>query len=340
MSAAAVCSAAAVSLHAEFDSLGFGPATWAAVAAQGDTRTVFQDWYWQRAWWRSFGRGELVILVGRDGDRVAAIAPLFIDGGMAYLVGSGGSDYLDFIGDLSPPGLLDAMLRRLLQAHPELAGIVLYLVPDASRTGALVQQAAARLGLACFDQGPLPAPAMSMPDEASALRAANKASLLRHARKLGQAGGFCVLNLRSTAQILPWLDRFFEQHVRRWRDTGVPSLFNDPAQRAFYRALAESADRCGWLRLMVVLSRGEPVAFHFGMAHGGRFLWYKPSFDIRLARQSPGEVLLRQLILAAREEGASCFDFGLGDEAFKRRFADQWPLVRTWGLYPCGSGAA
>ena len=62
-------------------------------------------------------------------------------------------------------------------------------------------------------------------------------------------------------------------------------------------------------------------------------MWYKPSFAIDLARHSPGEALLRQLLLAAIEEKACAFDFGLGEEAFKSRFATGIRYVRNWGLY-------
>ena len=51
------------------------------------------------------------------------------------------------------------------------------------------------------------------------------------------------------------------------------------------------------------------------------------------ARHSPGEVLLRQLLIAAMAENAEVFDFGLGDEAFKSRFATHVCRVRNWGLY-------
>jgi CelD/BcsL family acetyltransferase involved in cellulose biosynthesis len=68
------------------------------------------------------------------------------------------------------------------------------------------------------------------------------------------------------------------------------------------------------------------------MSFAGSFLWYKPSFQISLARRSPGEVLLRQLLLTAYAEGAATFDFGIGDEPFKYRFASTVPHVRTWTL--------
>jgi hypothetical protein len=52
---------------------------------------------------------------------------------------------------------------------------------------------------------------------------------------------------------------------------------------------------------------------------------------------TPGEVLLRQLIRAAVEEGADVFDFGIGDEAYKYRFATGQEQLITWGIYPMSS---
>ena len=66
-------------------------------------------------------------------------------------------------------------------------------------------------------------------------------------------------------------------------------------------------------------------------------MWYKPAFAIELARHSPGEVLLRQLLLRVIEESAHTFDFGLGDETFKRRFANHTQTVRDFGLYPANA---
>ena len=46
---------------------------------------------------------------------------------------------------------------------------------------------------------------------------------------------------------------------------------------------------------------------------------------------------MRQLLLAAAAEGTHTFDFGLGDEAFKSRFATRVDVVRNWGLYEPGA---
>ena len=337
MTAAADCSRWQVGVDYHFAvASAEGDARWRALAACGDTNTVFQQPYWQRTWWEVHGRGELaVVSVVDDDGRVVAVAPLFIDGAMAFLVGSGGSDYLDFIGDAARPGVVEAIVGAVFSRFPGLLGLRLYHVPDASRTGARLQQAAGALGLACHDEGDLAAPALALGADGDAGRqAAARTSLRRHERACAAAGTLTVEHLRGAEQIVPRLDAFFDQHRRRWRDTAFPSLFDDAAQRHFYRRLAEGADADFGLRFTVVAVDGRPWACHYGFTFGGSYLWYKPSFEIEFARHSPGEVLLRQLLLAAVDEQAQVFDFGLGDEAFKHRFADRCPRVRNWGVYP------
>ena len=64
------------------------------------------------------------------------------------------------------------------------------------------------------------------------------------------------------------------------------------------------------------------IAFHFGFLYNKKFLWYKPSFDVRLAKHSPGEVLLKELLEYAYARGCEEFDFSIGEEPFKKRFAN------------------
>jgi CelD/BcsL family acetyltransferase involved in cellulose biosynthesis len=313
---------------------------WDTLSARGDTDTVFLTRQWQAAWWEVFGRGQLLLLAAERDGHTTALAPLFSEEGMVFFVGSGGSDYLDFIGDIGEPTALEALLAAARDATPGFVGFRFYHVPDASRTGARLQAAARRLGLVCYDEGDLLAPALDLArDPAAGLAAAGKKSLLRHERALARSGCLEVRHLREPDAVRPHLPAFFEQHVARWAATPYPSLFLDPLRRRFYERLVDRAAEGGWLRFTSVTWNDRPIAFHFGSCYRGSYLWYKPSFDIALARSSPGEVLLRQLLLAAIDEGAHTFDFGLGDEPFKRRFATHSPRVRTWGLYPpevCG----
>ena len=60
---------------------------------------------WLLPWWRNFGSNDLTVIVSREGDRIDAIAPLYIlrddesDESLGMFLGTGISDYLDVIGD-------------------------------------------------------------------------------------------------------------------------------------------------------------------------------------------------------------------------------------------------
>ena len=322
-------------IASSFDDPSVAPAQWADCLRRGGTDTIFLTWEWQRTWWSVFGRGDLTIAVAEQDGAPVAIAPLFCDGDMLFFVGSGGSDYLDFVGDTSDVAVLSALLESARDTVENFVGFRFYHVPDASPTAKRLVAAAELLGLQMFDEGQLPAPRLSIrTDPDAANRATQKQSLLRHERYFSMHGTLSVTHTSRAEEIAPALDAFFQQHIDRWSGTQSPSLFFDHPWRQFYRLLLENMADRGWLRFTRVDWNGEPIASHFGFCYGGEYLWYKPAFEIRFARRSPGEVLLRQLLLAAIQEGADVFDFGLGDEPFKQRFATHVRQVRTWGLYP------
>jgi CelD/BcsL family acetyltransferase involved in cellulose biosynthesis len=321
-----------------FDDPSFGAAEWERLLERGQTRVVFLTWHWQSAWWKTFRRGQLLLVAAEREGEIVALAPLFTDAGMVYFVGSGGSDYLDFIGDISEPEVLEALLREAGRRVAEFTGFVFYHVPDHSETGRRLASAALHLGLKIFDEGNQPAPALEFaPDKKNATDAANKKSLVRHEKFFARDGSLHVLHLIRGGEILPHLDEFFAQHRERWAATPHPSLFCDEAQLRFYRLLTSTAADTGWLRFTRLEWQGRAIALHFGFDYRGSFLWYKPSFAIDLARHSPGEVLLRQLLLRAVAEDAARFDFGIGEEPFKSRFTTHVRYVRNWGLYPPAS---
>lgn len=311
---------------------------WDRLLARGETNEVFLTREWQRAWWETWGRGELLLILVEDEGGPVALAPLFADSGMVFPVGSGGSDYLDLIGDTSDRATLDAILSTAAGRAPGFMGFNLYHVPERSRTGSRLAASAERIGLTLENEGELSAPALGLEDPQAAAEAAGRKSLRRHEAFFRREGGLEVHHHREAFEVLPHLEAFFDQHVERWADTPTPSLFTDPRQRDFYERLTRAGGAAGWLRFTRLEWRGRHIAFHFGFSHAGSFLWYKPSFAVDLARRSPGEVLLRQLILAATREGSTRFDFGLGDEPFKLRFATSVERVRTWGLYPKEAG--
>jgi len=329
---AIVISAVTVRVCTSFDDPLVGPTVWSKLLAEGDSDVGSLAWYSQRQWWRDNERPNSLrlLLVERDGEP-KAIAPLFIENGMAMnLCPING---LDFVGDVSNPEVLDAILRTICREAS--VGLRVYYVPDTSRTGQFLKRAAERLGFNCFLEDEQPSPIIDIRGKAEAAwSCTRKKTLLRRENQLRREGTLEVHHFREADEVLPQLDAFFEQHISRWAGTPTPSRFRDRAQRDSFRSRTEELARAGWLRFSRLEWQGRPIAFHRGTCYKGHYKYGRATFSPDLARYSPGTVLMRHVLLAAIEEGAHTFDFGFGDEPYKYRYATDVIGLQTWGLYP------
>lgn len=308
---------------------------WNALVTSSPTNEIFLTWHWQSTWWQTFGRGQLLLIIAEDKNRLVAIAPLFADNGMVFFVGSGGSDYLDFIGDISLPGVLKNFLSIAAAATTGFCGFRFYHIPDQSPTGNLLAKESGSGKWTLYEEGELPSPFLHMElNPARALLATRKKTIRYHENWFRNSGELEITHSSVKEDIIPQLDSFFLQHISRWSATDYPSLFLSETQRQFYLLLCQNLTAKDFVRFSVIKWRGVPIAYHFGFWYQKKFFLYKPSYDTSLAKYSPGMVMIRHLLLQAIQDQAEIFDFGLGDEEFKNRFATGVKLVKTWGLYP------
>lgn len=318
-----------------WDSLSGLKAAWDGLLDRSPGCSVFQSFPWHVCWWRAFGDPhELSVVLAYSGSRLVGIAPLMIvrQGGpnghgrrQVHFIGSTNhaSDYCDFIIDPDVPEALDALLEQVHAGSGEFHRIDLSHFPGHSPNQARTLEYFRSRGIRASVEYQVDAPVRILGDATADLKAANKSSLKRHTNFFRKAGELSFHRCASPAEILGYLDRFFEQHKARRAQTISPSQFLDPAQQAFYRDLVQHLHPYGWLRFDVVLFNGEPLAFHFGFEYRRRFLWYKPTFDASFASRSPGEVLIKFLLEDAIERKLEEFDFTVGAEPFKYRFANR-----------------
>jgi CelD/BcsL family acetyltransferase involved in cellulose biosynthesis len=322
-----------VRIALSFDDPLVAPERWNRLLDRGCTNSVNLTYEWQRNWWEAFGRGELLLIVVEQDGHPICIAPLFADHGMIFNICP--EDQLDFIGRAPGTHAMEAILECMLDRVPDFQGLRLYFVPQSSPTNESLRIVADHLGLVCFEENAFSSPRLDLTAEpALAISKTRKKSLLRHENHFRRTGQLSVRHTSSEAEILPQLDEFFSQHIARRSATHAPSLFVEPRQREYYRSIVTKIGPKGWLRFTRIEWNSRAIAFHFGLSYRGRYLFGIPSFDIELARHSPGEVLLRQLMLDAIDEKATTFDFGIGDEAYKYRFATSEERLVTWGVYP------
>lgn len=343
------CAPPRVSVVEEFAALAPRKAQWNALVQRSCTNTVFQTYEFHASWWKVFGGADtraLVLLAECDGELVG-IAPLMVSERsflgrrqrVVQFIGARSFDYCDFIIDAGRPDVLPLLLAHV--THGEGAFDVLYLrdIPDYSRSIAGLQGFFARHPFPLDTRVLYEAPTRLFNDATADRQLPNKKSLKRHHNYFQRTGKLEFRDLRSAGEVAPYLDRFFEQHVKRRAVTDTPSLFRADAMRRFFRELASTLAPQGWLLFSVVVFDDEPIAMHFGFEYAGRIIWYKPAFEMDYAKHSPGEVLIRHLLEYALEHKVQELDFTIGEEPFKYRFANHTRanyavrVYRSWVSY-------
>lgn len=253
------------------------------------------------------------------------------------LIGAGASDYGDLIVLRGRPDVAARLVAVLLGEAGRWRRCMLENLPE----GSLFRDHLTDNPGAALATARVPCPTLVIEgreDELDLVR--RKKSLRRHHNYFRKQEGFTVRHLRRAEDIQPHLSAFFEQHQARWRLSNQASLFDAATNRRFYEALVQEFDATGWL-VFTMLSVGErAIAYHLGFEFGKRFIWYKPSFDPKLAKKSPGEALLAELFQLVAESDVREFDFTVGDEAFKKRFANEVRHNQTFELYASGGARA
>ena len=297
---------------------------WEALWRRAGSRTTpFQSPAWLLPWWRAFGTGRprAAALRGDDG-RLLGLLPLYLlaEGDETKLlpIGVGVSDYLDVLLDPdAPPDAAGRLLAAALAASPEATSCDLLELPP----GAALRDAPAPPGWR--DEGTRPAapcpvlalpPGAALPDVLSRKRRA----ALRNARNRAEAAGGFAVRTAASDTIEACLDALFALHRARWAARGEPGgVLADPRVPTMHRDAAPALLALGALRLQVLCLGGIPAAAHCALVGGGRVLLYLSGFDTSRARESPGAILLGELIHWAMVEGVRELHFLRGDEDYK-----------------------
>jgi CelD/BcsL family acetyltransferase involved in cellulose biosynthesis len=160
---------------------------------------------------------------------------------------------------------------------------------------------------------------------AARLSADSRKKLRRKERLLVEKGEVRHIRAASPQQAAAFLAAFLAHKKGS-------ALEPDDADKAFYRALAGHAGDASSVEFHA-LTQGERIvatlcAGRCGGRLQGLFISYDP--DPEIARASPGELLLRQVLLDACARGLTAFDLGVGDARYKTTFCDEIePMVEV-----------
>lgn len=172
-----------------------------------------------------------------------------------------------------------------------------------------------------------------LPADAPAVRlsGSTRKKLRRKGAWLEEIGPVAVARAMTGQAAEATLDAFFALKARRMRDLGLDDPFEVAGAQAFLRAAAQP-DAGG--RAPVALWRltcGARTVAVFGAAcDGRRASGMINAFDTapEIARCSPGDLLMLEVIESLRGEGYDSFDLGVGEARYKSQFCETVePLV-------------
>ncbi len=306
----------------EFDAVLDLGGEWDGLLAASNVDSIFLSSAWLRAWRETLGadRQLLIAQIRQRGELIAAAAFQCLDGVVEF-AGRGSSDYCGIV----VPTRVDAATSKyltweLLRAVAERAvGFVCFrlsglVIEDSNQVDAL-HDSEKGFFVNEIDRIMAPYRVLSAADRTPSKKARQRERALR------KSGPLVLETFRNADDILPQLDEFFEQHVRRWSNQETRSLFEDPQKRDFYRSVTRYLSASGTVRFTTARLDSRMIASHFGFRYRDRYLYYKPAFEPDFARLSPGIVLVEHLLRIAADENAGQFDFLIGDEQYKHRFA-------------------
>ncbi|MBP2234898.1 CelD/BcsL family acetyltransferase involved in cellulose biosynthesis [Sinorhizobium kostiense] len=146
-------------------------------------------------------------------------------------------------------------------------------------------------------------------------------------KRLAEFGGYEYVIARQPSEAHSLLEIFFRQKAARFAKLGLPDVFADGATRAFFHTLI---DRGGLFELNAIRMRGEHHGKILAVAgllrKGDHVICQFGSIDETVAADSsPGELLFYRIIERLCGEGVKVFDFGIGDQSYKR----SWCTIET-----------
>lgn len=276
--------------------------------------------------------GEPAALVMRRGESVAGLLPMVSNGRDLRFGGAQTGDYFGLLCDEAESEGVVAAAAESLVSEPRARSVVLdnVSVGDAWWTGLSRGRAAV-----CYREDVLPCLDFEGRswDEYLATRSSNLRSQVRRKGRKARRELGLEFRLADAGSLEDDMDAFFELHEQRWGERGGSHALTRQT-RAFQLGFAQRALARGWLRLWIAEASGQAVAAWFGWRVGPRYSYYLAGLSPEHAQHSLGLVLLAHTMSEAASEGAATYDFLLGDEGYKARFATREEAVHTVVIVP------
>ncbi|MDO8578977.1 MAG: GNAT family N-acetyltransferase [Dehalococcoidales bacterium] len=298
-----------------------------------DWNSIFVLPAWMQVWWQEFGRGDKPYFLNvKQGEETTGIAPLFLQGKTASLVGSADvCDYLDFI---VVPGqekdffntLLDDLKKRGIEdldlgaVRPN-STVMTSLVPLAREKGCEVSIKQEDVSVE-----------LELPDTydkyLALLEGKQRHELNRKIRNASAEGKLNYRIVSDKAELNKTLDDFFKMFTESRHDKAE---FLTTDMETYFRSLLDAMAGIGLARIGVLDLDNVPVAMILYFDYRDCIYLYNSGYDPRYESLSAGLLCKVMSIQAGIESGKKVFNFLKGNEIYKYRLGG-----KEVPLYRCG----
>lgn len=317
-------------------------AEWDALVAASGREEPFYRHEFIRVWLDNFAPGgTLRVLVGRNGaGSLVAALPLLEErarmmGAPVRRLASASNDHscrFDMVvrgnmGEIAGQAFFD-----YLSADDSWDVLRLTDVPQGGQAWHLYE-AAKENGYPTEAWESLRSPYISLPssgDEISGrLPAKFRANLRRRRRKLEERGRVTVERVTGGLELQGKLEEGYALERSGWKGEQGTAISQSSDTWGFYSELARVEAYRDALSLYFLCLDGEPVAFQYGLAQGGRYFLLKPGYNQAYAECSPGQLLMSEVINDRIRLGTKEFDFLGPDMEWKRAWTDE-TRMHSW----------
>jgi CelD/BcsL family acetyltransferase involved in cellulose biosynthesis len=304
---------------------------WDELADRAPGATFFQRPLWATCWYEAYANEwDALVLVALSGDDVIGLAPLgrHRPSGRLAFAGELMADYRDLV---VAPEARETAVVLLTRALLDLSGGDFVIGP--TDVGSVTIDTLTRRPRGWWGHlrtDPCWRVELSAESVASI---EGKQSVRRNRAHYRRRGALRYERVRGETEWRRLRPVFFEQHTLRQLAVGrAPSFHDVRKQRLYDTLLARGPDSVHVSALWV---DGRCLAAHYGYSSGGTVYWGAPALDVTEdhGSRSPGQLLLAELVAAARAEGYRELDLTLGEEAFKVRFGTKCVQVGQVRLY-------
>ncbi len=160
----------------------------------------------------------------------------------------------------------------------------------------------------------------------------------QQARRMDERGGWKCDVAGDAGAVGEMLDTFFVMKARRFEEFGLRNTFERQEIKEFFKALfgAGAQDPNAPFRLDALRVSGDILAVAGSTMRQGTNTVEFGAVRAHEPTLSPGDFLFHQMIKRACDDGTQVFDFGIGDEPYKRAWCDtetqHFETVKGFGM--------